>query len=146
MECERSIRYQRPVALIMFDVGLFKNSNDIFGHQRGDEVLQEPAATVKSELRSTDTAYRYGGEEFAVLARESSSDQAVDLAERLRSRIEAHFAAHGTLAPITASFAVGPVPPGPPTPDGLIGMADAALYEAKSQGRNCVRLARVPKT
>jgi diguanylate cyclase (GGDEF)-like protein len=138
-ECERTARYQRPLALIMFDVDYFKRFNDTFGHQRGDEVLQELAETVRRELRATDTAYRYGGEEFAVLARETTAEQASALAERLRARIEEHFQRHGSLAPITASFGVGLVPPGQPQPERLIASADAALYRAKAAGRNNVQ-------
>jgi diguanylate cyclase (GGDEF)-like protein len=141
MECERTSRYERPLALIMFDVDHFKDFNDAFGHQRGDEALQELAATVRLTLRATDTAYRYGGEEFLVMARETPGDQATVLAERLRSRIQDHFAAHGSLAPITASFGIGIFPPGEATPARLIGSADAALYEAKARGRNRVQSA-----
>jgi diguanylate cyclase (GGDEF)-like protein len=137
-ECERSARYERPLALIMFDVDHFKAYNDAWGHQRGDEALQELAATVVRELRGTDTAYRYGGEEFAVLARETNSADAAVLAERLRNRIQEHFASDGTLSPITASFGIGLVPPGEPRPELLIGSADAALYVAKANGRNRV--------
>jgi diguanylate cyclase (GGDEF)-like protein len=139
MECERIKRYRRPLAVIMFDVDHFKEFNDTFGHQRGDEALQELAATVNLELRATDTAYRYGGEEFVILARETPDDEAYVLADRLRARIERHFAAHGSLAPITASFGIGGFPPGEPIPARLIGSADAALYEAKAQGRNRVQ-------
>jgi diguanylate cyclase (GGDEF)-like protein len=138
-ECDRSARYERPLALIMFDVDHFKQFNDTFGHLRGDEALQELAATVRREIRATDTAYRYGGEEFAVLARETDADHAIALAERLRTRIEEHFAARGTLAPITASFGVGPAPPEQPIPESMLANADAALYRAKSDGRNRVR-------
>ena len=139
LECERTSRYKRPLAVIMFDVDHFKQFNDTFGHQRGDEALQELAATVNLELRATDTAYRYGGEEFVVLARETPSDQAQILAERLRARIQEHFAARGSLTPITASFGIGVFPPGDPTAARLIGSADSALYVAKAQGRNRVQ-------
>jgi diguanylate cyclase (GGDEF)-like protein len=145
-ECERTSRYERPLALIMFDVDHFKQFNDSFGHQRGDEALQELAATVKRELRATDTAYRYGGEEFVVLARETPPAQAEILAERLRSRIQEHFAAHGSSTPVTASFGIGVFPPGDPSPARLIGSADAALYQAKAQGRNRVQSALVAVT
>jgi diguanylate cyclase (GGDEF)-like protein len=146
LECERTSRYERPLALIMFDVDHFKDFNDAFGHQRGDEALQELAATVRLELRATDTAYRYGGEEFVVLARETSGEQAFALAERLRARIQEHFTARGALAPVTASFGVGVVPPGQAQPGLLIGSADVALYDAKSQGRNRVQSALVTAT
>ncbi len=137
-ECARTVRYQRPMALIMLDVDHFKSYNDEFGHQRGDEALQEFASVMRRELRATDSAYRFGGEEFVVLARETDRDQAGVLAERLRQRIERHFAAHGTLRPITASFGVGMVPPVDPRPEAIVASADAALYRAKAAGRNRV--------
>jgi diguanylate cyclase (GGDEF)-like protein len=143
-ECERCARYHRPLALIMFDVDHFKKFNDTFGHQRGDEILQEVARTVRQQLRNTDSAYRYGGEEFAVLARETSGEEAAVLAERLRSRIEAHFSAQGSPAPVTASFGIALVPPEEAAPRTLIEAADRALYAAKQAGRNCVQTARAP--
>ena len=136
VECERSGRYQRPLALIMFDVDHFKQFNDTQGHQRGDELLQELATTVAATVRSTDTAYRYGGEEFAVLARETDAEHAQILAERLRRRIEEHFA--GAVVPVTASFGVGLVDPAGPSPVTVVASADAALYRAKAGGRNRV--------
>jgi diguanylate cyclase (GGDEF)-like protein len=136
VECERSGRYKRPLALIMFDVDHFKRFNDTQGHQRGDELLQELATTVVATVRSTDTPYRYGGEEFAVLARETDAEHAQILAERLRHRIEEHFA--DAPAPVTASFGVGLVDPEHPHPAEVVASADAALYRAKAGGRNRV--------
>jgi diguanylate cyclase (GGDEF)-like protein len=136
LECERSARYHRPLALLMFDVDHFKRLNDTLGHARGDEVLQQLAEVVVGEIRTTDTAYRYGGEEFVVLARETGDDDALGLAERLRSRIERHFAARGSAESITASFGVGLIPPEDPSPAHLVARADEALYRAKGEGRN----------
>lgn len=138
VECERSARYGRPLALVMFDVDHFKSFNDQFGHVRGDEILQELAGAVRAEVRTTDTVYRYGGEEFAVLARETDAEDAVVLAERLRDRIERHFSARGSPRPVTASFGVGTVPPAEAVPARILARADAALYRAKEEGRNRV--------
>lgn len=138
IECERSGRYERPLGLLMFDVDHFKRLNDTHGHQRGDEVLQELTAVVRDAVRSTDTVYRYGGEEFVVVARETGHEDSVALAERLRRRIEEHFGAHGSPEPVTASFGVALVPPSPPDPSQLIASADGALYRAKAEGRNRV--------
>lgn len=138
LECERSGRYERPLGLVMFDVDHFKRLNDTHGHQRGDEVLQELTAVVRDAVRSTDTVYRYGGEEFVILARETGHEDAAALAERLRRRIEEHFRAHGSPESVTASFGVALVPPSPPDPAQLIASADAALYRAKAEGRNRV--------
>ena len=141
-EWERSTRYGRPLAVVMFDVDHFKSINDDFGHQRGDEILQDLSAVVKAELRTTDSAYRFGGEEFVVLARETSEEAGEVLAERLRAVIERHFRAHGTPAAVTASFgvAVGPRPD-LAEPEELVALADQALYEAKAGGRNRVCVA-----
>ena len=128
----------------MVDVDHFKRFNDTYGHARGDETLQEVARAVLYEVRSTDTAYRYGGEEFAILARETDGKNGMVLAERLRRRIEEHFLAHGSPAPVTASFGVGLVPPGPPVPREMIATADSALYRAKEAGRNRVRGPETP--
>lgn len=138
LECERAARYGRPFALIMFDVDHFKRLNDSYGHVRGDEVLQQLAEVVAAEVRSTDTVYRYGGEEFAVLSRESDSVEAHRLAERLRGRIEEHFTARGAFGHITASFGIGLVPPVQPVAAEVVAAADAALYRSKSGGRNRV--------
>jgi diguanylate cyclase (GGDEF)-like protein len=138
LECERAARYGRPLGLIMFDLDHFKRLNDTFGHVRGDEVLQQLAEVVAKEVRSTDTVYRYGGEEFAVLTREAGPDDARQLAERLRARIEEHFAAHGSFGRVTASFGVGLSPPAPPIAAEVVAAADAALYRAKEDGRNRV--------
>ena len=138
VECGRSVRYGRPLALVMFDVDHFKSLNDTFGHVRGDEILQELADAVRAAVRATDTVYRYGGEEFAVLARETDAEHATVLAERLRSRIERHFSARKSLRPITASFGVGTVPPTECVPERIVAQADSALYRAKADGRNRV--------
>jgi diguanylate cyclase (GGDEF)-like protein len=138
LECERSARYQRPFALIMFDVDHFKRVNDNNGHTRGDEILQQLAEVVRQEVRTTDSVYRYGGEEFVVLARETDHRDAGELAERLRARIEAHFSARGAVAPVTASFGIALVPPEDPDPARVVASADAALYRSKEGGRNRV--------
>jgi diguanylate cyclase (GGDEF)-like protein len=138
LECARSVRYQRPLALIMFDVDHFKRVNDTYGHTRGDEILQQLAEVVRQEIRTTDSVYRYGGEEFAVLARETDHVEAARLAERLRSRIEEHFSARGATGPITASFGIALVPPDRPDPAVVVASADAALYRSKENGRNRV--------
>ena len=138
LECERSARYRRPLGLIMFDVDHFKRVNDTHGHARGDEILQELADVVRDSIRTTDTAYRYGGEEFVVLARETDRIEAAHLAERVRAKIEEHFKARGSRGSVTASFGIALVPPEPPVPSNVVASADAALYRSKAEGRNRV--------
>src|SRR4029453_13502644 len=95
LECDRSLRYARPLALIMLDLDHFKQVNDTFGHARGDEILQGVAEALTRNLRSTDSAYRYGGEELVILARESDVAGSIGLAERVRAAIERRFAGTG---------------------------------------------------
>ncbi|MBV9286024.1 MAG: diguanylate cyclase, partial [Acidimicrobiia bacterium] len=87
-ECYRATRYGRPLTFVMLDVDHFKRFNDRFGHQRGDEALEMVAKVVADSARDSDTAYRFGGEELAVLCRETDVQGAAELAERLRAGIE----------------------------------------------------------
>lgn len=141
-EVARASRYGRPLAFVMLDLDHFKRLNDTFGHQHGDVVLQEVAALISGSLRSTDTAYRYGGEELAVLVRESDAESAGQLAERLRGEIEARFSAPGEPARVTASFGVAETTAAIADAESLVRAADAALYRAKRAGRNRVELAQ----
>jgi diguanylate cyclase (GGDEF)-like protein len=138
MEIARSLRYNRPIACIMLDVDHFKKVNDIHGHQAGDEILSEFGAAFSSSLRDTDTAYRYGGEEFCVLLRETDAEAAVVVAERLRVEIANRFAGNGGSAMVTASLGVAAIPRDAVDAKTLIAAADRALYAAKAAGRNCV--------
>ncbi|MDP8999674.1 MAG: sensor domain-containing diguanylate cyclase [Myxococcota bacterium] len=139
-ECRRSARYARPLSVIMLDVDNFKSVNDTHGHARGDAVLQHVAETVRGALRTTDSVYRYGGEEFVVLLRETGAQAAKELAERLRRRVEQCFT-HDVSGAITASFGVAELDPDEPTPTAVVEAADRALYESKRAGRNRVSLA-----
>ncbi|WP_460447193.1 diguanylate cyclase [Angustibacter aerolatus] len=140
LECERSLRYARPLAFVMLDLDHFKQVNDVHGHTRGDEVLQTVADLIVAELRASDTAYRYGGEELAVILRESDLAAAQLVAERLRARIETVFAAPGEVG-VTASLGIAEIGPATAMPSALVAAADAALYRAKREGRNAVRSA-----
>jgi diguanylate cyclase (GGDEF)-like protein len=138
-ECKRCLRYERPLAFVMLDVDHFKAFNDSHGHPRADVVLQEVAEVIAGCVRTTDTAYRYGGEEFCILLRETSAHEAMHLAERVRQRIELRFAS-GATPGVTASFGVAEFLAATPTPRALIEAADAAMYESKHAGRNRVVL------
>ena len=137
-ETERARRYERSSALIMLDVDGFKAFNDKYGHQAGDQVLAQFGELLAASIRASDSAYRYGGEEFAVLVREASLEAAVDLAERLREAVAERFSDLPPDAPVTASFGVVGVQQVEPEPAVLIRAADEALYTAKERGRNRV--------
>jgi diguanylate cyclase (GGDEF)-like protein len=142
VEVNASMRYGRPLALLMIDVDHFKSYNDTFGHQAGDAALQSVARVLATGLRASDIAYRYGGEEFVLILRETTRSDAVVLAERIRSAVEHHFSAPSHLRAVTISVGVAGLPEHGPAGDTLTHAADEALYEAKSSGRNRVVVAR----
>lgn len=138
-EVERAHRYDRPLVLIMLDLDHFKRINDVYGHQRGDEVLQDVAGMLTTDLREIDTAYRYGGEELCVLMPECTSEQAAKVAERIRERVRMSFA-WATSAPVSISAGVAQLRPDS-SPAALVGIADQSLYAAKHGGRDRVVVA-----
>jgi two-component system, cell cycle response regulator len=140
-EMERSLRFDSSLALLMVDLDHFKRVNDTFGHLVGDDVLREVSQLIRSTIRSTDVVSRYGGEEFMVLLPDTPHDAAVNFAERIRERLAEHpFKAHEGLA-LTASVGLASFPSARiESVDDLFVRADSALYRAKADGRNCVRL------
>jgi diguanylate cyclase (GGDEF)-like protein len=142
-ECKRCVRYGRPLSFVMLDVDNFKAFNDTHGHPQADVALQEVASIIASAVRTTDTAYRYGGEEFCVLLRETTGRDGMVFAERLRHRIQQRFAS-GAMAGITASLGVSEFSMNTPTSRELVEAADAAMYESKHGGRNRVMLSSPP--
>ncbi|MFC5060832.1 diguanylate cyclase domain-containing protein [Actinomycetospora atypica] len=133
-------RHGHPMSVIMLDLDHFKELNDRYGHQQGDVVLQEVASTLRASMRDGETAYRYGGEEFAILITEGGPDDAAALAERLRERVEADFKRGGRQL-VTASFGIATLPEHAGDGEGLVSEADRALYSAKNSGRNRVHRA-----
>lgn len=139
-ELQRAERYGRSLSLLMMDIDHFKQVNDSFGHQAGDSVLRTIATKITEIIRPADHAYRYGGEEFAIIAPETTIEGAHSLAERIRSVIE------NTSFPIpcnedisiTISIGISAFPNDTDTQESLIRWADTALYEAKGSGRNRV--------
>src|SRR5580704_17921927 len=133
-------RHSAPLSLIMFDVDHFKLVNDTYGHLTGDDVLREIAALVSRMIRTEDVFARYGGEEFVVLARGIEHDNAGRFAERLRSAVEQLDVTAGTeVVKVTISVGYASLEElgdGQRTADGLLRLADARLYGAKSAGRN----------
>jgi diguanylate cyclase (GGDEF)-like protein len=139
LEVERAARYGRSLAVLMIDIDHFKQVNDTFGHGVGDAVLSEVARLLSEHARGGDTVYRYGGEEFAVLARESDINGAVIVAERLRAVVEDHYAssAPGDVS-VTISIGVASVSDTVDAAQRVLEASDAALYDAKRSGRNRV--------
>jgi len=127
-----------PVALLLFDVDRFKAVNDTYGHGVGDLVLQRLAETVMAGLRNTDIVARFGGEEFAILTRDTTREDALQLAERLRLALAEMDIQAGLDLHVTASFGVALWQPGMGDWTALVEIADRQLYRAKSSGRNRV--------
>jgi len=120
-------------------VDRFKAVNDRHGHAAGDAVLRELAARASAAVRAGDLAARIGGEEFALLLPGAALPNALELAERVRAAIAAApVDAGGTPLAVTVSLGCATLAPGEP-PTALLARADARLYEAKRDGRNCVR-------
>jgi diguanylate cyclase (GGDEF)-like protein len=127
-----------PATLIEFDLDYFKKVNDEFGHDVGDKVLIDVANVMKKSVRRTDRVFRFGGEEFIVLARNTTLEEAATITEKLRQQVEKEVKAGNK--PVTASFGCAQLREGEAKNDWFI-RADKAVYQAKQQGRNCVVLA-----
>jgi diguanylate cyclase (GGDEF)-like protein len=141
-EFKRSDRYGTIFSLIMLDIDFFKRVNDTYGHLYGDEILKEISNIIKGCLRSMDIVARYGGEEFAILLPETDLDSAIQTAERIRRAIEDHgfYTTEREGVRVTASQGVTCYPSSDiKKRSDIVAKADAALYEAKESGRNCVR-------
>lgn len=136
-EMERCRRYGLPLALIIFDIDDFKVLNDTHGHDAGDSVLVELARLASQQLRASDYFGRWGGEEFLLVAPETSCERAQQLADRLRSIFEE--SEFGAARSISASFGVASFQPGD-SGTTLVKRADMALYRAKTRGKNRVEL------
>jgi len=137
-EIERSRRYKRPISFLMIDIDNFKKYNDTFGHPSGDELLAQVAGLFKRLARKVDTVARYGGEEFAIILPETIKEGAWVAAERLRNRVaEMEFAENSK---ISVSIGIGFFDgvDNSFTKEDLVDMADKALYNAKTGGRNKV--------
>lgn len=131
------------LSIIIYDIDHFKSINDTFGHNTGDEVLINIAQVSKNQLRTNDLLGRIGGEEFLAVLRDTPLEHALDIAERLRDSIEmAQIDSDGDNIKVTASFGVVQYKYGIKNINTLYQQADALLYEAKSQGRNCIRATR----
>ena len=145
-EVAGSARSGRPLSLVMVDLDHFKRLNDDFGHPFGDLVLQRVGDFLARSVRPCDVACRYGGEELAIILTDTSTAGAHAVAERIRSQIrELDLAPRGKPVTVTASFGIAEVQEvakcgGEVRASALLAAADAALYTAKREGRDCVRL------
>ena len=140
-ELMRARRSHLPVSLIMFDLDRFKSINDRYGHLCGDAVLAEVGAKMRASLRASDLKCRYGGEEFLILLPETPLEGAHRAAETLRrelAELEIHW--NDRVIQVTSSFGVASARPNEIDPTPLIARADEALYRAKREGRNRVRV------
>lgn len=135
-------RIGKPFGMILADVDHFKQFNDTFGHQMGDRALRTVASVLESGVGNSGLVCRYGGEEFVALLPGMGEHQAHAMAERLRTAIAAHVGPSLGLENFTLTISMGVAcfPVHSREKDGLTGMADLALYEAKARGRNCVRV------
>ncbi len=130
-------RYGTPFSLILLDLDHFKQVNDTYGHRAGDHVLSESAEAVTCVIRECDSAFRYGGEEFAILLPETNSEHAKIIAERIRKAVKSNEAdADGSPVFVTASLGVAEYNPDLASYGELIALADKALYGAKQGGRD----------
>lgn len=133
----------QPVGCIMCDIDHFKRVNDQHGHAVGDQVIVMVARLLTATLRSQDLLCRYGGEEFCILLPNTTREQALDIAERLRAEVELHAGAGARSVEglrVTSSFGLAVLTPDVASMNELIELADHALYSSKHSGRNCVTL------
>ncbi|MFN8495072.1 MAG: tetratricopeptide repeat-containing diguanylate cyclase [Caldilineaceae bacterium] len=136
----QALSYRRPLSVLLLDVDHFKLVNDTYGHRTGDQALQSVAEQLRRGLRVTDIISRYAGDEFIILLPETDGEQAIQVAERLRFRIEAQeLVASISPARITISFGVATLDAETQNLDELLEYADQALYIAKQLGRNNVQ-------
>ena len=138
-EMDRYLRYKRPFSLLLFDVDHFKNINDTYGHAIGDKCLIEIIQRIKTNIRASDFLGRYGGDEFAVILPETSSENARIVAEKLRQVVgKIEFIYNKETVRITLSIGVTHATPSDTSFDFMFERLDKAMYEAKNSGRDRV--------
>jgi diguanylate cyclase (GGDEF)-like protein len=148
VEIGRAVRKLRPLSVIMLDADHFKRINDTFGHDAGDKVLRALAQALTRVVRKEDLACRYGGEEFIIVLPEAAQSIALGRAEIMRQEVHKIVVTHEGLqvGPITISAGVASFPDHGATAEALVHVADAALYQAKAQGRDRAVLAPSPES
>lgn len=149
-EYKRSLRYSRDFSLLMIDIDHFKKINDTYGHLAGNAVLVQLSKIFQEGIRTSDLVARYGGEEFVILLPEISLEGAYILAERLRIKVEANkFDFNETKISVTISIGLSSFEPKKDkdkSVEEVIMEADKLLYQAKEEGRNCVRCFQIAGT
>ncbi len=139
-EFRDALHYKRPLSIIMFDVDGFKRINDSFGHLAGDKALALVAQVTAAQVRAIDVLARYGGDEFVLLLPQADAQQALLIAERIRSSVAAtiHVGANQSPFTVTLSIGIAELQRSPVDEDieRVIQRADEALYAAKAEGRN----------
>jgi diguanylate cyclase (GGDEF)-like protein len=147
-ELTRVRRNGASLAVIMIDIDYFKRINDTFGHEAGDLVLRELGALLRSHIRASDLACRFGGEEFALVLPDASLEGAMQKAEAIRASVRGLDLKYRDqpLGPIAASFGVALFPLHADKPDSLLRAADEALYSAKGGGRDRVVVSETAAT
>jgi len=136
-EFSRTVRYERPMILMMMDIDHFKKVNDTYGHLAGDEVLAQLAQVIAPRIRKEECFARYGGEEFCLAMPETELEGAAQFAHTLREKVEEHeFIFEDRRLPITMSVGVAPYLPKMKSASDLVQAADDCLYRAKNAGRN----------
>ncbi|MGL4173807.1 MAG: diguanylate cyclase [Actinomycetota bacterium] len=144
-EVERASRFGRPLSVLLLDLDHFKRVNDTYGHTVGDGVLQEMSRRLAACVREVDVVCRYGGEEFVVVAPETSLDGAEHLADRICDSVRAEaFMVGEDQVEVTVSVGVASLPTHGTASGDLVRAADDGLYQAKRAGRDCWRVAEQP--
>lgn len=145
-EIDRTVRYGQPLSVILLDIDNFKHYNDSYGHLEGNKVLSVLGKVIRDCMRRTDTAFRYGGEEFTVILPETASDAAVNVADRIRERFESEpfSPKQDEVVKNTVSLGVCQYESDEDI-ESFIKRADLAMYEAKKQGKNRVSLSNPTK-
>jgi diguanylate cyclase (GGDEF)-like protein len=138
-ECSRTDRYGRPFTVAIVDVDNFKKLNDNFGHVAGDSALKQLAECMKNQKRNSDTVARFGGDEFVVILPETRAQDAITMLERIQKKIRQIKVGENSF--MTVSCGVAQIMPGEIiSGTELIRRADTALYKAKDDGRDCIRI------
>lgn len=139
----RAVRYKTPLTFAVIDIDFFKKINDTYGHQCGDMILKEVAYLINESFRKTDYVFRYGGEEFVVILTDTDENSALCPIERLREHVEkSEFDFDGQKVKVTISVGFSSDTINAQNSYELFNFADKALYTAKENGRNQVRIYR----